>query len=84
MFEGWLGEPFYGLEQAKAEDSWKKWNALADAIVGKGGKRIKGRPGDHAAKIKLDDVRARTRSQARSASRPKTMFGATSCIRMSS
>ncbi|MCX6852242.1 MAG: pyruvate carboxylase [Verrucomicrobia bacterium] len=58
MFEGWLGEPFYGMEPAKAADSRKKWNALADAIVGKGGKRIKGRPGTHAAKIKLEDVRA--------------------------
>ncbi len=58
MFEGWLGEPFYGLEPDEAKDSWKKWNALADAIVGKTGKRIKGRPGLHAAKIKLDDVRA--------------------------
>jgi pyruvate carboxylase len=58
MFEGWLGEPFYGLEPAEAKDSWKKWNTLADAIVGKTGKRIKGRPGTHAAKIKLDDVRA--------------------------
>jgi pyruvate carboxylase len=58
MFEGWLGEPFYGLEPEEAKDSWKKWNALADAIVGKNGKRIKGRPGLHAAKIKLDDVRA--------------------------
>jgi pyruvate carboxylase len=58
MFEGWLGEPFYGMEKAKAADSRKKWDKLADAIVGKGGKRIKGRPGEHAAKIKLDDVRA--------------------------
>ena len=58
MFEGWLGEPFYGMEPAKAADSRKKWNALADAIVGKGGKRIKGRPGTHAAKINLNDVRA--------------------------
>ncbi|WP_174770059.1 pyruvate carboxylase [Brevifollis gellanilyticus] len=58
MFEGWLGEPFYGMEPAKAADSRKKWNKLADAIVGKDGKRIKGRPGTHAAKIKLDDVRA--------------------------
>ncbi len=58
MFEGWLGEPFYGLEPTEARDSWKKWNALADAIVGKGGKRIKGRPGAHAAKIKLEDVRS--------------------------
>lgn len=58
MFEGWLGEPFYGMEARKAADSRKKWNALADAIVGKGGKRIKGRPGTHAAKIKLADVRA--------------------------
>jgi pyruvate carboxylase len=57
MFEGWLGEPFYGLPPAEARDSWEKWNALADAIVGKAGKRIKGRPGLHAAKIKLDDVR---------------------------
>ena len=58
MFEGWLGEPFYGMDADKAADSRKKWNALADAIVGKGGKKIKGRPGTHAAKIKLDDVRA--------------------------
>ena len=58
MFEGWLGEPFYGLEPAEAKDSWKKWNALADAIVGKSGKRIKGRPGLHAAKVKIEDVRA--------------------------
>ncbi|HWB01780.1 MAG TPA: pyruvate carboxylase [Verrucomicrobiales bacterium] len=58
MFEGWLGEPFYGLEPAEAKDSWTKWNALADAIVGKTGKRIKGRPGVHAAKVKLGDVRA--------------------------
>ena len=58
MFEGWLGEPFYGMEPAKAADSRKKWNSLADAIVGKGGKRIKGRPGTHAAKINLADVRA--------------------------
>jgi pyruvate carboxylase len=58
MFEGWLGEPFYGMETNKAADSRKKWNKLADAIVGKGGKRIKGRPGTHAAKINLADVRA--------------------------
>jgi pyruvate carboxylase len=58
MFEGWLGEPFYGMEANKAADSRKKWNKLADAIVGKGGKRIKGRPGTHAAKINLADVRA--------------------------
>jgi pyruvate carboxylase len=58
MFEGWLGEPFYGMESAKAADSRKKWNKLADAIVGKDGRRIKGRPGIHAAKINLADVRA--------------------------
>ena len=63
MFEGWLGEPFYGLEEDEAKDSWKKWNALADAIVGKNGKRIKGRPGVHAAKIKLDDVRAELKTK---------------------
>ncbi len=63
MFEGWLGEPFYGMEPAKAADSRKKWNALADAIVGKGGKRIKGRPGTHAAKIKLTDVRAELKAK---------------------
>jgi pyruvate carboxylase len=57
MFEGWLGEPFYGLEKDEAKDSWTKWNALADAIVGNGGKRITGRPGEHAAKIDLDQVR---------------------------
>ncbi|TDU67205.1 pyruvate carboxylase [Prosthecobacter fusiformis] len=58
MFEGWLGEPFYGMEANKAADSRKKWNSLADAIVGKGGKRIKGRPGTHAAKVNLTEVRA--------------------------
>jgi pyruvate carboxylase len=56
MFEGWLGEPFYGLEPEEAKDSWKKWNELADAIVGKNGKRIKGRPGVHAAKVDLKKV----------------------------
>ncbi|MBL9114574.1 MAG: pyruvate carboxylase [Verrucomicrobiaceae bacterium] len=62
MFEGWLGEPFYGLTAAEAKDSWAKWNTLADAIVGKG-KRIKGRPGLHAAKVKLADVRAELESK---------------------
>ena len=63
MFEGWLGEPFYGMESAKAADSRKKWNKLADAIVGKDGKRIKGRPGTHAAKIRLDEVRAELKAK---------------------
>ncbi len=77
MFEGWLGEPFYGLTAAEAKDSWKKWNALADAICGKGragvtpaagavpgsGIRIKGRPGLHAAKVKLEDVRAELKTK---------------------
>ncbi len=63
MFEGWLGEPFYGMESAKAADSRKKWNKLADAIVGKDGKRIKGRPGTHAAKIQLDEVRAELKAK---------------------
>lgn len=58
MFEGWLGEPFYGMEDDKAADSRKKWDTLADAIVGKDGTRISGRPGTHAAKINLDEVRA--------------------------
>ena len=58
MFAGWLGEPFYGMEKAKAADSRKKWDKLATAIVGPDEKRLKGRPGLHAAKIKLDDVRA--------------------------
>jgi pyruvate carboxylase len=58
MFEGWLGEPFYGMETDKAADSRQKWNSLADAIVGTGGTRIKGRPGTHAAKVNLEDVRA--------------------------
>ncbi len=57
MFEGWLGEPFYGMEKAKAAESRKKWDALADAIVGTRGKRITGRPGDAAAKIDLEKVR---------------------------
>ncbi len=63
MFEGWLGEPFYGMEKPKAADSRKKWDVLADAIVGKNGKRIKGRPGEQAAKIKLEDVRAELRTK---------------------
>ena len=58
MFAGWLGEPFYGMEKAKAADSRKKWDALADAIVGKGTERIKGRPGLHAPKVELDAIRA--------------------------
>jgi pyruvate carboxylase len=58
MFEGWLGEPFYGMEKRKAADSRKKWDALANAVVGKTGRRIKGRPGEYAAKVRLDDVRA--------------------------
>ncbi len=57
MFEGWLGEPFYGMESDKAKDSRKKWDTLADAIVGKDGARISGRPGDQAEKIDLDEVR---------------------------
>ncbi len=57
MFEGWLGEPFYGMEADKAADSRKKWDALAEVIVGKGGKRISGRPGEHAEKMELSDVR---------------------------
>ncbi|MFC5456337.1 pyruvate carboxylase [Prosthecobacter fluviatilis] len=63
MFEGWLGEPFYGMEPAKAADSRKKWNKLADAIVGKDGKRIKGRPGTHAAKVNLTEVRAELKAK---------------------
>ena len=63
MFEGWLGEPFYGMEAIKAADSRKKWNKLAAAIVGKDGKRIKGRPGTHAAKINLGEVRAELKSK---------------------
>ena len=57
MFEGWLGEPFYGMEADKAADSRQKWDALAEVIVGKGGKRISGRPGEHAEKMELSDVR---------------------------
>ncbi|MCB1241285.1 MAG: pyruvate carboxylase [Verrucomicrobiales bacterium] len=56
MFQGWLGEPFYGLEPSEAADSWEKWNTLAEAIVGNG-PRITGRPGEHAAVIDLDAVR---------------------------
>jgi pyruvate carboxylase len=63
MFAGWLGEPFYGMEKAKAADSRKKWDKLATAIVGKGVKRLKGRPGVHAARIKLDDVRAELKAK---------------------
>jgi pyruvate carboxylase len=63
MFEGWLGEPFYGMEAKKAADSRQKWNKLATAIVGKDGKRIKGRPGIHAAKINLAEVRAELKSK---------------------
>ncbi len=58
MFEGWLGEPFYGMEPNKAADSRAKWDKLATAIVGKGGKRLTGRPGEHAAKIDFTAVRA--------------------------
>ncbi len=58
MFAGWLGEPFYGMDKAHAADSRKKWDRLANAIVGKDEKRIKGRPGRHAARLNLDEVRA--------------------------
>ncbi len=63
MFEGWLGEPFYGMEPDKAADSRKKWDTLADAIVGKNGTRITGRPGAQAATINLDEVRAELESK---------------------
>ncbi|MBP7951240.1 MAG: pyruvate carboxylase, partial [Verrucomicrobiales bacterium] len=56
MFQGWLGEPFYGMAPDKAADSRGKWDSLATAIVGTG-HRLKGRPGDHAAKVDLDAVR---------------------------
>jgi pyruvate carboxylase len=65
MFEGWLGEPFYGMEAAKASDSRAKWDALAEAIVGKDGKRISGRPGEQASKIDLDEVRAELEGKLR-------------------
>jgi pyruvate carboxylase len=65
MFEGWLGEPFYGMEAAKAADSRAKWDALAAAIVGKDGKRISGRPGEQAPKIDLDEVRAELEGKLR-------------------
>jgi pyruvate carboxylase len=57
MFEGWLGEPFYGMDPDKAEDSRRKWDTLADAIVGKEGNRISGRPGEQAERVDLDEVR---------------------------
>ena len=57
MFEGWLGEPFYGMEPDKAKDSRAKWDSLADAIVGRDGKRINGRPGEQAEKVDLKEVR---------------------------
>ena len=65
MFEGWLGEPFYGMDPDKAADSRTKWDALADAIVGKNGTRITGRPGEQAAKIDLDEVRAELEGKLR-------------------
>jgi pyruvate carboxylase len=63
MFEGWLGEPFYGMDAKKATDSRKKWDTLADAIVGKRGKRISGRPGEAAAKVDLAKVREELRTK---------------------
>lgn len=65
MFEGWLGEPFYGMDPEKAADSKAKWNALADAIVGKDGTRITGRPGELAVAIDLDEVRAELETKLR-------------------
>ncbi|MCB1226082.1 MAG: pyruvate carboxylase [Verrucomicrobiales bacterium] len=65
MFEGWLGEPFYGMEKDKAADSRKKWDALAAAIVGKDGARISGRPGEHAEKIDLAQVREELEAKLR-------------------
>lgn len=65
MFEGWLGEPFYGMDKDKAADSRAKWDALAAAIVGKDGKRISGRPGEQAAKIDLEEVRTELETKLR-------------------
>ena len=65
MFEGWLGEPFYGMEKDKASDSRAKWDTLADAIVGKGGTRISGRPGEQAEKIDLEEVRSQLEHKLR-------------------
>jgi len=57
MFEGWLGEPFYGMEKPKAADSRQEvglpWPMRS---LAKTGKRIKGRPGEHAAKVDLKKV----------------------------
>jgi pyruvate carboxylase len=58
MFEGWLGQPFYGMEEAKSKDSRAKWDLLANAIAGSDTPRITARPGEVAAKIDLDEVRA--------------------------
>lgn len=65
MFEGWLGEPFYGMEDAKASDSRSKWDALAEAIVGKDGTRIAGRPGEHAEKVDLGEIRSTLETKLR-------------------
>ncbi len=56
MLAGGLGQPFYGLDKAKAKDSWKKWNAVASVVLGKR-KPITKRPGEVAKPVKLDDVR---------------------------
>lgn len=53
MFEGWLGQPFYGLTPEEAEDSRRKWDAMAEAIAGRNANRITGRPGLHAPPVDL-------------------------------
>ena len=58
MFEGWLGEPFYGMEPDKAADSRRKWDTLAAAIVGPDGTRISGRPGELAPKVDMEEITA--------------------------
>lgn len=65
MFEGWLGEPFYGMDPDKALDSRKQWDALAEVIVGSEGKKISGRPGEHAGKVNLLEVRNTLEHQLR-------------------
>jgi pyruvate carboxylase len=56
MLAGGLGQPFYGLDKAKANDSWKKWNTVAGVVLGKR-KPIMKRPGEVAKPVKFDDVR---------------------------
>jgi pyruvate carboxylase len=62
MLAGGLGQPFYGVEPSRARAAWARWKAVARVVLGKR-KPVKGRPGENAPKVKLDDVRKELRAK---------------------